>query len=66
MKYIKTFEDIHSYDIFIAINEDDLNEVKRLIKSGADLNVKNKRNQTPLLLLAESLQMHDEISKYNL
>ena len=51
MKYLKKFEsDDNSDDLIKACEWNDIMLVKKLIKNGADLNVKNSAGHTPLCL----------------
>jgi ankyrin repeat protein len=55
MKYLKTYEDKYnnySHDIFKYIAEDNLKMVKKLIEGGLDINIKNRKGSTPLIIAA--------------
>ena len=49
MNNIKTFENFNNQDIFTYIKNDDIESVKNYIKSGYDLNIKDRYGHTPLI-----------------
>ena len=53
MNNIKTFENFNNQDIFKYISNDDIENIKNYIKSGNNLNIKNKYNYTILMYASE-------------
>lgn len=50
MKYIKTYEQSNSLDLINAVKNNDLIEVKKLIKAGTDLNKQDEHGYTGEIL----------------